>query len=406
MGFTLRWMQLRPFLLLVPLLSACGETATTTTPRVDASTAAPRDAFVLDLAWPDDAEVPVDSGIVPVDIPTVTDAPVLTDAPALTDAPVLTDAPLNCPPPPACDAPPPAPSPTTSWRNLLTRLTVAKGAPRHRGRDLFLREGDPAWALGKFAYGVIDDDLNDEDVEVFLLRNCATWERLGEARTSTDRAPHPPIEGVDDTGGRVYLPITPERPLAVGWHRVRFVVRGDHSAADQWIRVVPRDSRFVVTDIDGTLTDNENAQFTSLLTGRPPGMNPGGPAVLNALVSRGYEVLYLTARPEWLYPTTHTWLRDNGFPRGVVHTTLGLTGALGGAAVTFKTQEIAAMRARFGAAPEVGIGNTDSDVTAYTTQSVRSRFYYRYTGDVMGGTRVDDYNALAASLRALPAICR
>ena len=127
---------------------------------------------------------------------------------------------------------------------------------------------------------------------------------------------------------------------------------------------------------------------------------------MERLLKRGYEVLYLTARPEWLYPTTHTWLRDNGFPRGVVHTTLGLTGALGGAAVTFKTQEIAAMRARFGAAPEIGIGNTDSDVTAYTTQSVRSRFYYRYTGDVMGGTRVDDYNALAASLRALPAICR
>jgi hypothetical protein len=37
---------------------------------------------------------------------------------------------------------------------------------------------------------------------------------------------------------------------------------------------------------------------------------------------------------------------------------------------------------------------------------VRSRFYYRYAGDVMGGTRVDDYNALAAAMRALPAICR
>ena len=86
-------MHLRPLLLLLPLLSACGETATTTTPRVDASTTPPRDAFVLDLAWPDDAEVPVDSGIVPVDIPTVTDAPVVTDTPVLTDTPAVTDTP-------------------------------------------------------------------------------------------------------------------------------------------------------------------------------------------------------------------------------------------------------------------------------------------------------------------------
>ncbi|MEZ4394867.1 MAG: phosphatidylinositol transfer protein, partial [Polyangiales bacterium] len=110
-------------------------------------------------------------------------------------------------------------------------------------------------------------------------------------------------------------------------------------------------------------------------------------------------------RPEWLEATTHTWLRDNGFPRGIVHTTLGLTGALGGAALTFKTDEMAALRARFGVAPEIGIGNTDSDAAAYAGQGVRSRFLYRFSGDLMGGTLVEDYNALAASLRGLPALC-
>jgi phosphoserine phosphatase len=397
----------------VMLLPACGGTAAgvPSTPDVPR----PRDAFVLDLAWADDAAVPVDSGIVPLDLPIVDDVPtVAADVPPVEDVPVaVTDVPTavdastaRCPVAPACALAAPTPSPTVSWRNLLTRVTVAKGAPRHRGRDLFLRAGEPQWAIAKFAYGILDDDLTDEDVEVFLLRDCATWERLGVARTSRDAAPNPTVEDVPDDGGRVYFRIPQDRPLGVGWHRVHFVVRGDHSVADQWIRVAPAGARFAVTDIDGTLTDNENAQFVSLLTGTPPGMNPGGPAVIRALAELGYEVLYLTARPEWLVGATHTWLRANAFPRGVVHTTLGLTGALGGAALTFKSAELAALRARFGVAAEVGLGNTDSDVSAYTTAGVRSRFYYRYAGDVMGGTRVDDYNALAASLRGLVPMCR
>jgi len=285
-------------------------------------------------------------------------------------------------------------------------VTVRLGSPRHRGRDLFLRAGDPQWALAKFAYGLNDDDLNDEDVEIFLLRGCTTWERLGTARTTRDNAPHPATEGVDDTGGRVFFRIPDDRALGVGWHRIRFVVRGDHSVADQWIRVAPAGARFVVTDLDGTMTSEENAQFVSLLTGVPPAANAGGALVMRTLQARGYEVLYLTARPEWLVQTTHTWLRDNQFPRGIVHTTLGFTGALGGAAVTFKTAELNAIRTRFGSAPDIGIGNTDSDAAAYQSTGVRARYLYRYTGDLMGGTRVDDYNALAATLQSTAPVCR
>lgn len=396
--------------LLAVLSVACGGTESGTgSPSPDVPAA--RDAFVLDLAWADDASVVADSGIVPQDAFTPVEdtfTPVEDVPAAPQDAPLVSeDVPAaTCPLPPACDVPPPTPSPTVSWRNLTTRITVLKGAARHRGRDLFLREGDPQWAIAKFAYGFADDDLNDEEVEIFLLRNCTTWERLGTAITSRDRAPHATVEGVEDTGGRVYFRIPEDRPLGVGWHRVRFVVRGDHTVGEQWIRVVPTGARFVVTDIDGTLTTDENAQFVSLLTGNPPMANPGGALTLRTLAERGYEILYLTARPEWLEAVTHTWLRNNQFPRGIVHTTLGLTGATGAPALAFKTGELNAIRARFGYVPEVGIGNTDSDVSAYTMSSVRSRFYYRYAGDVMGGTRVDDYNALAASLRAVPAVCR
>ncbi len=316
------------------------------------------------------------------------------------------DASVACPPIPACDAPPPAPGATVAWRHLTTRLTVALGSARHRGRDLFLREGEAQWALAKFAYGLNDDDLNDEDVDLYLLRDCTRWEMLGTARTSLDSAPHAAVEGVNDTGGRVYFEIPAARRLAVGWHRVRFVVRGDHTVADQWIRVIPAGARVVVSDVDGTLTESENAALLALLTGPPPGANAGGAAMLQALVARGWEVFYLTARPEWLAASTHDWLTLRGFPRGIVHTTLGLTGATGAPAQSFKTAELAALRTRFGRAPDYGFGNTDSDVGAYVAGGVAVPYYYRYTGDVRGGTRVDDYTPLAARFSTLAPVCR
>jgi hypothetical protein len=313
---------------------------------------------------------------------------------------------VNCPQAPVCDIAAPSLGATVAWRNLGTRLTVALGSARHRGRDLLLREGDPQWAIAKFAYGLNDDDLNDEEVEIWLLRDCTRWERLGTALTSRDAAPRAPVEGVDDQGGRVYFEIPSAQRLAVGWHRMMFVVRGDHSIATQWIEVVPTDARVVVSDVDGTLTESENAAFISLLTGPPPAANPGGADMLRTLVGRGYHLMYITARPEWLESATHSWLTLRGFPRGIVHTTLGLTGAVGKAAADFKIRELGALRARFGRAPDYGFGNTDSDVSAYNTTGVTTPFYYRFTGDVRGGTRIDDYTTLLSRFAALPTLCR
>src|SRR5690606_39947403 len=65
----------------------------------------------------------------------------------------------------------------------------------------------PIWLLGKFAYGEIDKDLKDEQVDVYVLRNCTgAWELLGSAMTTEERA-HPTVEGVEDTGGWVYFQV-------------------------------------------------------------------------------------------------------------------------------------------------------------------------------------------------------
>lgn len=309
---------------------------------------------------------------------------------------------------PACDAAPPTPGAVASWRHFTTRITVAKGSARHRGRDLFLRAGDAQWALAKFAYGVADDDLNDEDVEVYLLRDCSRWESLGTFATSLDASPHATVYGVSDTGGRLYVPIPESQRLGVGTHRVHFVVRGDHTVADALITVLPADARVVVTDVDGTQTESETAAFVALLTGPPPASNAGGAEMLAALADRGYYLFYLTARPEWLAAATHDWLTLRRYPPGLVHTTLGLTGATGTAAATFKTAELSDLATRFGRAPDYAFGNTDSDVTAYATAGVAlsQTYSYRYTGDTRGGQHVEDYTTLVSRFRALPLVCR
>ncbi|MBX7193525.1 MAG: phosphatidylinositol transfer protein [Sandaracinaceae bacterium] len=358
-----------------------------------------------------------DAGLGREDAPAVVDAPASElDAPrldgALSDAAVEPDAaaldagPRECPLPPACDAPYPDLGATSSWRHsIATPITVGMGAPRHRGRDLFLTETDPQWALAKFAYGVADDDLKDEDVDLYLDRGCSgAWEMLGTAATTND-GDHATVEGVEDTGGRIFFEIPSELRLEPGRHRVLFVVRGDHSVAEQWIDVLPASTRFVVTDVDGTQTESETAAWASLLTGSGPAAQPHGAEALHAFARRGYRIFYLTARPEWLEARTHEWLVELGYPPGLVHTTLGFTGATEGPAETFKTEELAALEARFPGAIAWGIGNTRTDAASYVSTGLPADHIVSYRFDGAGATRMDDYAELVTIAEGLPAIC-
>lgn len=342
------------------------------------------------------------------------DAQALEDAGTASDAarPVDAGAPdagvvVDCALAPACDAASPTTDPLETWRHTVAApITVAAGAARHRGRDLYLRESDPQWALAKFSYGAVDSDLQDEDVDVWLLRGCTTWELLGRA-TTTNEGAHATVEGVADGGGRVYFPIPDAARLGIGRHRIHFVVRGDHTTADQFIEVLPSTARFVVTDMDGTLTTSESAAFTSLFSATPPDANAGAAAALTALARRGYRIFYLTARPEWLETKSHEWIVLRGFPPGNVHTTLNGIGALGPVAETFKTDELASLEARFPGAVEWGIGNTSTDAAAYAASGIapdHSLFYMFDPGAT--GTRFDDYAALVAGFDALTSDCR
>ncbi|MCC6522293.1 MAG: phosphatidylinositol transfer protein [Polyangiaceae bacterium] len=313
----------------------------------------------------------------------------------------------SCAPPPACDAAPPDPGAAQPWNDPLTPILVtSQGAARHRVRDLFLNPGDPQWVLAKLAYGALDKDLVGEWVDIYLLRDCAaSWELLGSALTTND-GDHVSVEGVDDTGGRVFFPIPAGAALGAGRHRLHVVVRGDLTSADGFIEVVPAGTPLFVTDVDGTLTTYETEEFVVLLTGNLPEPNPSSAEALALLADKGIRPFYLTARPEWLDGRTREFLAANGYPPGIVHTSLSFTGALGNAAETYKTDELARVLAR-GLALRYAFGNTATDAAAYANSGVSPldhRVFFQFD-DPQGGRRIESYAELLGELAALPPEC-
>lgn len=328
-----------------------------------------------------------------------------TDDPSDTDD-TTTGEPVGCPPPPSCDAIPPNPGPTIDWQDNQSILITASGGPQHRGRDMFYNPGDAQWVLAKFSYGPTDWDLEGERLDLFLLRDCiGDWEPLGTIDT-TYEGTHEAIEGVEDTGGRMYFQIPPAQTLGVGRHRVVAIVRGDTTYTDIYLDIVEPSTPIFLADIDGTLTTTETEEFTALLSGSLPLVNPSAPEAMWALVDRGYRPMYLTARPEFLGARTRAFVTERGLPMGVIHTTLSPTGALGDVAVSYKTEELATLASR-GLVPHWVFGNTSSDADAYDAagiQPLEQRIFFQYD-DEHGGRRIEDYAALVPELQALDLVC-
>jgi LNS2-like protein (lipin/Ned1/Smp2) len=316
---------------------------------------------------------------------------------------------LSCAPAPACSAAPFAAPPHRDWRHpIKSRIDSAVGDPNHRGRDLFVNPGAPQTVIGKMAYGVMDKDLEDEEVDVYVQRDCGdSWELLGTTLTTGENGPHPAVEGVDDSQGRVYFEIPESRRLGPGRHRIRLVVAGDGSSTDLFLDVVAPKTPIFISDVDGTLTSSENVEFLKLLEGELPETHPGAPEALRALAAKGYRPIYVTARPEWLVQRTRDFLEKHGFPPGIVHTSTSITGAgFGASAATFKSGELA-MLAEKGLVPAFGFGNMPSDSDAYGGANIQPpdhRIFYQISG-TFTGRRIESYTELVPGFEALPRAC-
>lgn len=285
------------------------------------------------------------------------------------------------------------PAPTQGWRHTSTSILVTPaGAANHAAQDLVTPPSVPASLVGKFAYGAISRDLEDEDVRV-LLDTCDDWSDLGVHTTSSD--------------GR----ITAEVPVALGpgVYEARFQVLGDGSGTLSYLWVLPAGTHIALTDIDGTMTESDSQLFTQILDGSHiPVPYPGAVDLTTAHAARGWMVVYLTGRPYWLTQLTRDWLSTLGFAPGPLHVTDSNEEALPteSGVGEFKRLWIQSLVAS-GYLIDVAYGNAGTDIYAYLGAGMSpSNVWIIGSNGGMSGTHAVDGNwaPRAADVQALPAV--
>ena len=109
------------------------------------------------------------------------------------------------------------PAPIQPWRHdYLTPIVTAAGAANHWGRDLMVPTTPGTVVRGKFTYGLVSVDLEDEDVRV-SIDDCTSWVALGDHTT--------------DANGEIAVPLS--AGLEPGVYEVRFERHGP-SRASSW----------------------------------------------------------------------------------------------------------------------------------------------------------------------------
>lgn len=236
--------------------------------------------------------------------------------------------------------------------NHFSSSVISYGSPKHRGYDLIERSTATTQTIeGSISYSVADKALEDEDVELFACRQSA-WEKIGTART--------------DTEGYFALALTGADRLPIGMRDLYVSVVGDRTGTRFLAFVAPEGRTLIVSDVDGTLTESENAFAQAQVLGGEAaiGHQPGAPEAYAAAAVKGHTLVYVTARGSQYMEGTRTWLAAQGFPRGPLRLSRSFLTLPGDATIGFKTTVLEALSATFEIA--AAVGNRHSDVTAYT----------------------------------------
>jgi hypothetical protein len=242
------------------------------------------------------------------------------------------------------------PAPDEGWRHdIATPITTAAGSPNHSGTDIVAQPGTAAALPGKFSYGLISKDLEDEDVLV-SIDDCQGWKSLGRVATDGD--------------GRLSV-TAPALPTGV--YEVRFQVAGDQSLTASYLWLLPAGTHVVVTDIDATLTTSDSQVFQQILDGSyVPSTYPNAVALTKAHEARGHVVVYMTGRPYWLSDKTRGYLETRAFAPGPLRLAdsnsdiLPTEGSVG----AYKQAKLNALIAA-GIVVDFAYGNATTDIFAY-----------------------------------------
>jgi hypothetical protein len=149
--------------------------------------------------------------------------------------------------------------------------------------------------------------------------------------------------------------------VAANGTAVYAMLEADGDCMDHYTYMLPPGSKVVVTDIDGTLTIDDEQQFLQWMDEDYVPVEVGAASeVMQAWADKGYPIVYLSARLHVYRNETRAWLRDQGFPIGPLITEPSL-----GSAAAYKTLWLTRMMQTFGWVPVAAYGNADTDIEAY-----------------------------------------
>lgn len=124
---------------------------------------------------------------------------------------------------------------------------------------------------------------------------------------------------VTDRNGRISYTVPESKALGYGIYPVKMVVRGDHTAADFYLAVIPSKTECVVFSIDGSFTASMS------VTGRDPKVRAGAVDVCRHWQELGYLLIYVTGRPDMQQHKVVSWLSQHNFPHGLISFADGLS---------------------------------------------------------------------------------
>lgn len=290
------------------------------------------------------------------------------------------------------DAPLPAGKATEGWDERSSRFAAWLGSPRHSANDVVIRADSSAVVTGKFTYTLLHLDVEEEPVELWVDDCSGAFRLLDRRETNSDGRVRFRVRGAD-------LP-------SVGRYRAVMRVAADNSFTEAHVRVLPAGTRFVVFDIDetisaegifGTLEDAFQSEHDERV-------REAAVEVTRARrYDQGYQVLYLSARNYSLTELTRRWLRENGFAPGTVVHTQDLRHKWPSNERTgeFKRDRIEELQAA-GFEVVFGYGNASTDWYAYRAAGL-SEDRILMLGEGGEGTGIVNFREHLAEIRSLPA---
>jgi hypothetical protein len=190
--------------------------------------------------------------------------------------------------------------------------------------------------------------------------------------------------GITDDDGTAY--ISAVAPVAIGAHTVT-------ASYDRWsgrgrAHVQAASTRFFVTDIDKTISDIAEVLVPVTPNSAIPAM-AGSVAALKEF-DQDRDVIYLTARDDYLLDKTRDWLKLRGFPTGAVFVNDWMIG--GPSQGDYKERLLRELKADFPNI-EAGAGENLHDAEAYMANDMRA---YLIGQELDGATTVSGWSQIRA----------